>query len=71
MFLYPHLKWRWFERHWETEPAWIAAAREAIAVMWNKHKYRTNNNNSTAVIKPIVVDGDDEWSGDDNALIAD
>jgi hypothetical protein len=30
VFLYPRLKWRWFERYWESKPQWITAAREAV-----------------------------------------
>jgi hypothetical protein len=32
VFLHPRLKWRWFERHWETKPEWITATREAVAL---------------------------------------
>jgi hypothetical protein len=55
-----------------TKPQWIVAAREAVADMWSEYKYRANNN-STALTELTlsVVDEDDEWSGDDTALIAD
>ena len=30
IFLHPHLKMAWFERHWGCKPAWIDAAKDAI-----------------------------------------
>jgi hypothetical protein len=30
VFLHPKLKWRWFEKYWETKPEWIVAAKEAV-----------------------------------------
>jgi hypothetical protein len=39
VFLHPTLKWRWFERHWESEPEWIAAARAAVIAMWSEYKH--------------------------------
>jgi hypothetical protein len=55
VFLHPLLKWRWFERHWETKPEWITAARKVVAGEWSKYKITVNNE---VVFMP--ADDDDE-----------
>jgi hypothetical protein len=66
VFLHPRLKWRWFERYWETKPMWITAARKAIANLWSEYK---TTNTTTEVVMPL--DEDDEWSKDDDAIATD
>jgi hypothetical protein len=40
--------------------------------MWSEYKYRANNNSTAPTELTLsVVDEDDEWSGDDTALMAD
>ena len=56
MFLYPLLKWRWFDRYWLTKPEWYAAAQESIAELWKQYK-PTNTNANVAL---VLVDKDDE-----------
>lgn len=58
VLLHPLLKWRWFERYWETKPAWRVSAREVIAELWKQYKPITTGSNTTA--RP--VDDDDDWS---------
>jgi hypothetical protein len=66
VFLHPLLKWRWFERHWETKPEWITAARKVVADEWSKYKITVNNE---VVFMP--ADDDDEWLHGENMLTAD
>jgi hypothetical protein len=66
VFLHPLLKWRWFDRYWETKPAWRANAREAIAELWGQYKPVASS--FTATPKP---DDDDEWSQMNNASVQD
>jgi hypothetical protein len=56
VFLHPLLKWRWFERYWETKPEWIAAAREVVTYEWSKYKIATTNSSMPAT----PADDDDE-----------
>jgi hypothetical protein len=67
VFLHPLLKWRWFERYWETKPAWRVGAREVVAELWKQYKPAANS--FTATVGPI--DDDDEWSHIDNASVQD
>ena len=68
-FIHPLLKWRWFDKYWETKPAWRAGAREAVAKLWKDYK-PTNNSSSNANTATPVPD-DDEWSRHDEATVAD
>jgi hypothetical protein len=70
VFLHPRLKWRWFERYWETKPAWIAAARQAVADLWSEYKYANVNADAAPAAVPLI-DEDDEWANDDDAAAAD
>jgi hypothetical protein len=62
VFLHPLLKWRWFDRYWETKPDWRAAAREAIAELWKQYKPANDTN-----MMAMQGDEDDEWSYHNNA----
>lgn len=64
VFLHLRLKWRWFERCWETKPKWIVAAREAVTKMWNEYKTCNASNSPVAVPQ---IDEDNEWSNYDVA----
>jgi hypothetical protein len=63
--LHPRLKWRWFERYWESRPDWIAAAREAVAALWSEYKHAPlpQNNSSDVPSSPTAIH--DEWSSPD------
>jgi hypothetical protein len=70
VFLHPKLKWRWFEKHWESKPHWIAAAKTAVTDLWLLYKHeivRDPATNATAV----QVDEDDELYSDDDTNAAD
>jgi hypothetical protein len=76
VLLHPRLKWRWFERYWESKPQWIVAARESIAGLWSEYKHRVisdpnNTANANANATAVPADEDDEWSNDDDATGAD
>jgi hypothetical protein len=64
------MKWLWFEKRWETKPAWIRAAKKAVGKLWLKYK--------DVDIAPILgtitapLDDDEDWSNaPDNTPIAD
>ena len=74
VFLHPRLKWRWFERYWETKPTWIAAARKAVALYWDEYKHEdsaANDSTANRTAAETLVDEDDEWSYDDDAAVTD
>ncbi|KAI7202368.1 hypothetical protein KC316_g1838 [Hortaea werneckii] len=54
IFLDPHLKTAWFERHWARRPAWIDAAKKAIDSSYSLAKERWPEDAQKAIsIKPV------------------
>jgi hypothetical protein len=54
IFLHPHLKMAWFERHWACRPAWIDAAKDAIDEAYALAKTRWPQDAQKAVsLKPV------------------
>jgi len=54
IFLHPHLKMAWFERHWAYRPAWIEAAKEAIDNAYSFAKNRWPEDAQKAIsLKPM------------------
>jgi hypothetical protein len=69
VFLYPKLKWRWFEKYWETKPEWITAARKAIGELWSEYKATAPAATDASTL--LDDDDDDEWSPDDQTSTVD
>jgi hypothetical protein len=69
VFLYPKLKWRWFEKYWETKPEWITAARKAIGELWSEYKATAPAATDASTL--LDDDDDDEWSLDDQTSTVD
>jgi hypothetical protein len=58
IFLHPHLKMAWFERHWACRPAWIDAAKEAIDNSYSLAKMRWPEDAQKAIslnpVEPMI-----------------
>lgn len=64
--LHPRLKWRWFDRYWETRPDWRKKAVEDVDALWAEYKDITTDDDSTFLSSSPSTAIHDEWSSSDD-----
>jgi hypothetical protein len=70
VFLHPRMKWLWFEKRWETKPAWIRAAKKAVGELWLEYKDVAPAPTLGTTTAPL--NDDEDWLNEpDNTPIAD
>lgn len=64
------MKWRWFERYWQSHNSWIVEAKCIVKEPWSEYKDKPVRG-STNTTSAVFIDEDNEWMNEGDAVAMD